>query len=51
MRYTCKKCKQQAECEYDDDCEGTDLCYRCFEEGVEEYEERRIRRIQESNEY
>jgi len=51
MKYRCKKCGCEAECDYDDECEGTNLCYRCFEDGVEEAEERRLRRIQEANEY
>jgi hypothetical protein len=50
----CKKCHRMFKedgAEDDDLSVGTGLCYDCFEEGVEEYEERRRRKIAEQNEY
>lgn len=50
----CKKCQCRYQEEHSDDDDlsiGTGLCYHCFEEGVEEYEEKRRRRIAEQNEY
>lgn len=47
----CKKCKQPYADEEGSDEFETGLCYHCFEEGVEEYEERRRDRIARSNEY
>lgn len=51
ITFRCKKCEQKAAYEYGDDNEGTGLCYYCFEDGMEEYEERRRQRIAEANEY
>lgn len=51
IKYVCKRCSQKAECDEDDDCEGTNLCYQCFEDSLEEYEERRRERIARQNEY
>mgnify|MGYP001614274603 CR=1 FL=1 len=50
----CKKCQCQYREDFSDDDDpsiGTGLCYYCFEDGVEEYEEKRRRRIAEQNEY
>ena len=46
-----KKCRRPYFEDEDDDEYGTGLCYHCFEEGVEEYEERRRERIARENEY
>lgn len=51
LQFTCKKCGEQAECDYDDENEGTNLCYDCFEEALQNYEERRLERIARDNEY
>ena len=51
MKPVCKKCRLPYHEDEDDDEFGTGLCYHCFEEGIEEYEERRRRRIAEQNEY
>lgn len=48
---TCKKCRRPHRADEDGDEIGTGLCYECFEEGVEEAEERRRERIARGNEY
>lgn len=48
---TCKRCKLQYRDDEGDDGFETGLCYQCFEEGLEEYEEARRRKIAERNEY
>lgn len=47
----CKKCRGAFTCEEDDDEFGTGLCYHCFEDSVEEAEERRRERIARENEF
>jgi protein-arginine kinase activator protein McsA len=47
----CKKCRQPYEDDEDADEYGTGLCYHCFEESLEELEERRRERIARANEY
>jgi hypothetical protein len=48
---TCRKCKRSYFDDEDDDAFDTGLCYQCFEDGLEEHEERKRRRIAEQNEY
>jgi len=49
---TCKKCfKTFIDDDEDSDNHGTRLCYYCFEEEMENYEERRRERIALENEY
>lgn len=47
----CKRCNALYFCDEDDDEFGTKLCYHCFEDGLEEYEELRRKRIALQNEY
>lgn len=53
----CKKCGDSFKVEYEEDADGNEypvslnLCYHCFEDGVEEYEIRRRERIARENEY
>lgn len=47
----CRKCKLPYREEPDDDAFETGLCYHCFEDSLEDYEERRRQRIAEQNEY
>lgn len=49
----CLKCRCKFEVEEDDDGYpvSTKLCYNCFEEGVEDFEEKRRERIALANEY
>lgn len=50
--HACNRCRIPYEDEdEDDDHFGTGLCYQCFEDGLEEHEERRRQRIAERNEY
>lgn len=49
--FICKRCHGKATCDYDDDNEGTNLCYDCFEGALEEHEERKRERIARANEY
>lgn len=51
MMQTCKRCHRKYFDDEDDDGFETMLCYECFEESLEEYEELRRRRIAERNEY
>lgn len=51
MDKPCKLCGRPYLDDEDADEHGTGLCYHCFEDGVEEAEERRLRRIAEQNEY
>jgi hypothetical protein len=48
---TCKRCQQGYREDEDDDGFETGLCYQCFEDSLEEYEERRRERIAKANEY
>jgi len=56
-RFRCVKCGVMFAPDYDEDEHGnefivsTKLCYYCFEDGVEEAEERRRERIARNNEY
>lgn len=51
-RLTCKRCRQPYfEGDEDDDDFETGFCYQCFEDALEEYEERRRERIARQNEY
>jgi hypothetical protein len=47
----CKDCKREFRSYETDDNFGTESCHDCFEVHMEEYEERRQRRIAEANEY
>lgn len=49
----CLKCGDQFLPDRDDDGEivSGKLCYHCFEDGVEEHEERKRERISRQNEY
>jgi hypothetical protein len=47
----CKQCHLKFHDDEDDDGFKTGLCFRCFEDSLEEYEERRRRKIAERNEY
>ena len=47
----CRKCHMSFFDDVDADEYGTGLCHHCFEEGVEEYEEKKRQRISEQNEY
>ena len=47
----CKKCNRPYQDDPDDDGHGTKLCYECFEESLEDFEEKRRERIARSNEY
>lgn len=49
FKFICKKCGVRFEVE--DDEEQTKLCYHCFEDSVEEFEEKRRERIARENEY
>ena len=50
--FKCKVCKQNyIEEDEDDDHAGTGMCYHCFEDSLEEYEERKRERIARRNEY
>ncbi len=49
---TCKRCRQPYfEGSEGDDNFETGLCYHCFEDALEEYEERKRERIARQNEY
>lgn len=51
-KIVCKRCRQPYfEGDEDDDNFETDLCYCCFEDALEEYEERKRERIARQNEY
>lgn len=47
----CRKCRRLYFDDEDNDEFETGLCYQCFEDGLEEHEERKRRRIAEQNEY
>lgn len=47
----CKRCGGAYHDNEDDDGFETGLCYVCFEDGLEEHEERRRERIARANEY
>jgi hypothetical protein len=47
----CRKCGDRFQCDEGDDEYGTGLCYHCFEDGLEVYEERRRERIARQNEF
>lgn len=47
----CKRCQTPYVDDEDDDGYGTGLCYHCFEDSLEEYEEMRRDRIARANEY
>ena len=47
----CKRCGDSYHDDEDDDGYETGLCYRCFEDSLEEYEEKRRERIARENEY
>lgn len=47
----CRRCNSLYEDDEDNDEFGTGLCYFCFEDSLEEYEERKRQRIAEQNEY
>jgi len=47
----CKRCQREYHDDEDDDGFETGLCYQCFEDSLEEYEERRRERIARANEY
>lgn len=51
LKGECKACGRPFVCDDDDDEAGTNLCYICFEDGIERNEERKRRRIAEENEY
>ena len=50
-RPICRRCHEEFYSEEGDDNHGTKLCYFCFEESLEEFEENRRRKIAERNEY
>jgi len=47
----CKRCGVAYHDDEDDDGFETGLCYYCFEESLEEYEELRRQKIARANEY
>jgi formylmethanofuran dehydrogenase subunit E len=47
----CKRCNEPYYEEDDYDSFETGLCYHCFEDSLEEYEERKRERIARENEY
>lgn len=55
--FKCIRCGCNFQPEYVEDADGEEyavsvhLCYHCFEEGVEEHEERKRERIARENEY
>lgn len=51
MQHKCRKCQRLYEDDDRDDNYETGLCYACFEDGVEDYEERRRERIARENEW
>ena len=50
-RGNCKCCGERYENEPGDDAYETGMCYHCFEESLEEHEERKRERIARANEY
>ena len=49
--FVCKSCRRKFVDDEDNDGYGTGLCYECFEDELENYEEKQRRRIAEQNEY
>lgn len=51
VKCTCKKCNEQYFDQHEDENYASGLCYNCFCDKVEEYEERRRDKISRDNEY
>jgi hypothetical protein len=47
----CKRCRRPYHEDEDDESFETGFCYQCFEDALEEYEEKKRERIARQNEY